>query len=392
MNIPEKALYLSKTGCMFQPNPFLITADYCGPEYFCDRIEETRMLEENILNGRNTALISTRRMGKSGLIAHTFSRELVKTHFKTFSIDLYPTSSLEEMILLLAKEITTPLKSTGEKILKSFLSVVRSLRPGFKADPVTGQFVFDLSLGDIVRPQDSLEEIFDYLERSETPCLVSIDEFQQIAEYPEKNVIELLRTRVQKCKHTWFIFSGSDRRMMEKIFNNPSGPFYLSCSLLYLDPIKYDSYLPFARRHFEQAGKSIEDACFKGIYTLFEGHTWYVQRLLNELYAWTRPGETAKEDMLPEVLTYVVKTYARTFQEQLSNMPDAQKKLLIAVAKDGKSDKITSIDFCRKHAMKSPSTVQSALRVLHEKGVLKKEGGSYSVANRLLEIWVKMEY
>ena len=377
---------------MFQPNPFIITADYIGPEYFCDRVEETRILEDNIRNGRNTALISTRRMGKSGLIAHTFNREFVKTNFKTFSIDLYPTSTLEEMVLLLAKEITTPLKSTGEKILESFLSVARSLRPGFKVDPVTGQFVFNLSLGDIVRPQESLEEIFDYLESSDIPCLVSIDEFQQIADYPENNVIELLRTRVQKCKHTWFIFSGSNRRMMEKIFNNPSEPFYLSCSLLYLEAIKYDSYLPFAKRHFEEAGKTIDDECFKGVYSLFEGHTWYVQRLLNELFAWTRPGERATADILPEVISYVVKTYARSFQEQMSNMPDAQKKLLIAIAKDGKSDKVTSIAFCRKHAMKSPSTVQSALRVLNEKGVLRKEGDSYSIANRLLEIWVKMEY
>jgi len=377
---------------MLQPNPFIITADYCGPEYFCDRIEETRMLEENIRNGRNSALISTRRMGKSGLIAHTFNQEFVKSHFKTFSIDLYPTSSLQEMILLLAKEITTPFKSTGEKIFGSFLSIVRSLGPGFKTDPVTGQFVFDLSLGDIVRPQDSLEEIFDYLENSDTPCLVSIDEFQQIADYPEKNVIELLRTRVQKCKHTWFIFSGSDRRMMEKIFNNPSEPFYLSCSLLYLDAIKYDSYLPFAKRHFEEAGKKIDDDCFKAVYSMFDGHTWYVQRLLNELYAWTSPGETATADMLPDIVSYVVKTYARSFQEQMSNMPDAQKKLLLAVAKDGKSDKVTSMAFCKKHALKSPSTVQSALRVLHDKGVIRKEGDSYSIANRLLAIWIKMEY
>lgn len=385
-------LSLQKRVYMFQPNPFIITADYAGPEYFCDREEETRMLEDNIRNGRNTALISTRRMGKSGLIAHTFNREFVKTHFKTFSIDLYPTSSLQEMILLLTKEITMPLKSTGEKLLESFLSVVKSLRPGFKVDPVTGQFVFDLSLGDIVRPQESLEEIFDYLESSEMPCLVSIDEFQQIAEYPESNVIELLRTRVQKCRHTWFIFSGSDRRMMEKIFNNPSEPFYLSCSLLYLDAIKYDSYLPFARRHFEDAGKHLDDACFEGIYSLFDGHTWYVQRLLNELYAWTRPGETATTGMLPDVVNYVVKTYARTFQEQMSNMPEAQKQLLIAVAKEGKAEQVTSIAFCKKHAMKSPSTVQSALRVLHEKGVLRKEGDAYSVANRLLGIWLKSEY
>ena len=377
---------------MLQPNPFIITADYYGPEYFCDRQAETEALESNIANGRNTVLISSRRMGKSGLIAHVFNRAFVKSNFKTFSIDLYPTSSLAEMILLLAKEITGPLKSKGQSLLESFLGIVKSLRPGFKVDPVTGQFVFDLSLGEIVKPVDSLKEIFQYLEGSEVPCLVSMDEFQQIAEYPDNNVLELLRTYVQKCKHTWFIFAGSDRRMMEKLFNNPSEPFYMSCSPLYLDAIQYENYLAFARHHFEAAGKSLQEESFKQVYELFDGHTWYVQRLMNEMFAWTKPGEVADAQMASDALTFVIKTYARTFQEQMSSYPEAQKQLLIAIAKDGQAQQVTSVAFCKKHSMKSPSTVQSALRVLHDKGIVRKDGNSYSVTNRLLGIWLAKEY
>ena len=377
---------------MLQPNPFIITADYYGPAYFCDRQDETEALESNIANGRNTVLISSRRMGKSGLIAHVFNREFVKSNFKTFSIDLYPTSSLAEMILLLAKEITGPLKSKGQTLLESFLGIVKSLRPGFKVDPVTGQFVFDLSLGEIVKPVDSLKEIFQYLEGSEVPCLVSMDEFQQIAEYPDKNVLELLRAYVQKCKHTWFIFSGSDRRMMEKLFNNPSEPFYMSCSPLYLDAIQYENYLAFARQHFEAAGKSLQEESFKQVYELFDGHTWYVQRMMNEMFAWTKPGEVADAQMAADALTFVIKTYARTFQEQMSSYPEAQKQLLIAIAKDGHAQQVTSVAFCKKHSMKSPSTVQSALRVLHDKGIVRKDGNSYSVTNRLLGIWLAREY
>ena len=377
---------------MLQPNPFIITADYYGPEYFCDRQAETEALESNIANGRNTVLISSRRMGKSGLIAHVFNRAFVKSNFKTFSIDLYPTSSLAELILLLAKEITGPLKSKGQSLLESFLGIVKSLRPGFKVDPVTGQFVFDLSLGEIVKPVDSLKEIFQYLEGSEVPCLVSMDEFQQIAEYPDNNVLELLRTYVQKCKHTWFIFAGSDRRMMEKLFNNPSEPFYMSCSPLYLDAIQYENYLAFARHHFEAAGKSLQEESFKQVYELFDGHTWYVQRLMNEMFAWTKPGEVADAQMASDALTFVIKTYARTFQEQMSSYPEAQKQLLIAIAKDGQAQQVTSVAFCKKHSMKSPSTVQSALRVLHDKGIVGKDGNSYSVTNRLLGIWLAKEY
>jgi hypothetical protein len=377
---------------MLQPNPFIITADYYGPEYFCDRQAETEALESNIANGRNTVLISSRRMGKSGLIAHVFNRAFVKSNFRTFSIDLYPTSSLAELILLLAKEITGPLKSKGQSLLESFLGIVKSLRPGFKVDPVTGQFVFDLSLGEIVKPVDSLKEIFQYLEGSEVPCLVSMDEFQQIAEYPDNNVLELLRTYVQKCKHTWFIFAGSDRRMMEKLFNNPSEPFYMSCSPLYLDAIQYENYLAFARHHFEAAGKSLQEESFKQVYELFDGHTWYVQRLMNEMFAWTKPGEVADAQMASDALTFVIKTYARTFQEQMSSYPEAQKQLLIAIAKDGQAQQVTSVAFCKKHSMKSPSTVQSALRVLHDKGIVRKDGNSYSVTNRLLGIWLAKEY
>ena len=377
---------------MLQPNPFIITADYYGPEYFCDRQAETEALESNIANGRNTVLISSRRMGKSGLIAHVFNRAFVKSNFKTFSIDLYPTSSLAELILLLAKEITGPLKSKGQSLLESFLGIVKSLRPGFKVDPVTGQFVFDLSLGEIVKPVDSLKEIFQYLEGSEVPCLVSMDEFQQIAEYPDNNVLELLRTYVQKCKHTWFIFAGSDRRMMEKLFNNPSEPFYMSCSPLYLDAIQYENYLAFARHHFEAAGKSLQEESFKQVYELFDGHTWYVQRLMNEMFAWTKPGEVADAQMASDALTFVIKTYARTFQEQMSSYSEAQKQLLIAIAKDGQAQQVTSVAFCKKHSMKSPSTVQSALRVLHDKGIVRKDGNSYSVTNRLLGIWLAKEY
>ena len=377
---------------MVQPNPFIITADYQGPEYFCDRVRETETLENNIANGRNTVLVSSRRMGKSGLIAHVFERELVKKNFRSFSIDLYPTSSLAEMILLLAKEITEPLKSREQKFAETFLSVVKSLRPGFKVDPVTGQFVFDLSLGEIVRPAESLAEIFQYLEKSETPCLVAIDEFQKIADYPDKHVIELLRTHVQKCRQTWFIFAGSDRRMMEKLFNNPTEPFYMSCSPLYLDAIEYQSYLDFAQRHFEKADKNLEEACFRQVYDLFEGHTWYVQRLMNELYAWTKAGETADPELLSSVLPYVVKTYARTFQEQMSQMPESHKQLLIAIAKEGRAEQVTSIAFCKKYAMKSPSTVQSALRSLHEDGTVNRIGNAYYVTNRLLSLWLKTAY
>ena len=52
-------------------NPF-VTNGYAGPAYFCDRVEETRILTELLTNGNNIALISPRRLGKTDLIHHCF--------------------------------------------------------------------------------------------------------------------------------------------------------------------------------------------------------------------------------------------------------------------------------------------------------------------------------
>ena len=53
-------------------NPF-VTSGYISPEFFCDREEESERLIQEI-SGNNLALISTRRMGKTGLIQHCFQQ------------------------------------------------------------------------------------------------------------------------------------------------------------------------------------------------------------------------------------------------------------------------------------------------------------------------------
>ena len=59
-------------------NPF-VQGEYAGPDYFCDRTEETEELIANLRNGRNTTLISPRRIGKTGLISNVFYRLASRT-------------------------------------------------------------------------------------------------------------------------------------------------------------------------------------------------------------------------------------------------------------------------------------------------------------------------
>ena len=74
---------------------------------------------------------------------------------------------------------------------------------------------------------------------------VAIDEFQQIGGYEEKNVEALLRTKIQQCKQTMFIFSGSKRHLMSNMFNSSSKPFYQSAISIGLEPIPIHIYVEF---------------------------------------------------------------------------------------------------------------------------------------------------
>ncbi len=68
-------------------NPFVLGKDI-PEELFCDRGEETRTLVKQVDNGRNVAVISHRRLGKSGLIHHLFKQEEIASTYYTFYVDL----------------------------------------------------------------------------------------------------------------------------------------------------------------------------------------------------------------------------------------------------------------------------------------------------------------
>lgn len=60
----------------------------------------------------------------------------------------------------------------------------------------SGNPSWNLEMGDIKSPTITLDEIFYYLEQADKPCLISIDEFQVIAKYPESDVEATLRTHI----------------------------------------------------------------------------------------------------------------------------------------------------------------------------------------------------
>jgi len=372
-------------------NPF-VTSGYVSPKYFCDREKETIEVIRSLTNGNNIAILSPRRMGKTGLIEHCFNKKEIRNDYNTFFIDIYATSNLREFVYKLGRGIFEKLKPRGRKFVENFFAAISTLRPAFKLDPITGTPIFDIGIGEIREAAFTLDEIFKYLESAAMPCIVAIDEFQQIARYPEKNIEALLRTHIQKCKNTSFVFAGSSHHMMQNIFFSSSRPFYQSVGLLLLEAIPQEEYVKFIVRGFQSGGKNIPSPLAGKIYDYLWGHTWYVQNIFNELFSLTDKGETCTQELAEYAIENKINSYIPLFQNTLHLLSERQREVLYAIARDGKATEVTSGKFIAKHGLLSASSVQTSVKQLIDKEIITVNDKVYEVYDRFFGLWLSKNY
>lgn len=372
---------------MDQTNPFVIGSDI-PVEYFCDREVEVELLQKHLANGRNVVLSSPRRLGKSGLIHHLFKQPKIKKNYATFFVDIYATKSIEEFIYEFSKAVQKEL-AQQKKWYERFFEIISSLRFAFKLDSNTGEPSFELKLGEIKTPQKTLDEIFDYLETEKRPCIVAIDEFQQITEYEETSVEALLRTKIQQCNNTRFIFAGSRQHILNEMFYSRNKPFYQSAISMNLEAIPVDVYCNFAQKMFALKNKNIETETIREVYSLFYGTTWFVQMLMNELFALTPEKGTCPQDFLNIALQNIILTQEPQYKDMFAMFSPKQKILLLAIAQEGVAREVTSGAFVAKYGLASPSSVQASLRGLKNKLVLTEENGTYRLSDYFFAYWLK---
>ena len=372
----------------YMNNPF-VTNGYAGEHYFCDRVEETQRLIDLLTNGNNVALISPRRLGKTDLIRHSFGQPEIKKDYYTFLIDIYATSSVQDLVKVLGRSIIDALKPFGKKVMQYFIDVVSSLRSDMTFD-VFGQPSLGVSMGSIDNPETSLEEIFRFLENADHPCVVAIDEFQQIASYSGKiNVEALLRTHIQRCRNANFIFAGSQRHLMDNMFTSPSRPFYQSVTIMNLQPLALDVYREFAVGLFAEEGKTLQPEVVDKVYQDFNGVTAYMQRLMNVMFMRTPQGEICTPDMIDDAIDYTLMMAGDTYEALLRQMPEKQRNVFIAIVAEGEVENVTSGAFARKYRLPSASSVNSAVKGLLAKDFITHGKNGYQAYDKLFALWLK---
>ena len=343
-------------------NPF--TTHY-HPDFFCDRENEMTQLKDNLKNGLNTLIHSPRRLGKSALIKHLFHQLEQEKEFETLFIDLFASAKTEDLLRSLAEAILK--KYHSKNILQGIKTLLKGITP-------TITFAHDgtpsISLGLMEGQQETtLSHLFDFLEKRKKKVVVAFDEFQEVATYPEK-AEALLRTYSQKLSNVRFIYSGSTNHLLQNMFYSASRPFYHSSEVLVLEKISNGAYYSFIESNFTRSKKEIEPEAIEYILDFTDCYTYYTQVICNQAYYKTDQKLTA------ESAVTLVKSYLDNRKIDYLNLykllSENQKKVAIAVAKQGIVTKPTSIEFLMKFNLPSASSTLQAVNTLHEKEILFK--------------------
>ncbi len=370
-------------------NPFVLNS-YSGPEFFCDREEETEMLLKNIENRSNTAIFSQRRMGKTALVKHVFHFLEKKKGIIPVYLDIYPTSNLKEFSDALSTAIYNvfPIHAT---IGRKFWEHLKLLRPVVTVNTLSGAPELSLDISSPEQIEKTIPQLFSFLAQQNSHVVIAIDEFQQILSYPEKRVEALLRTTIQGLNNVSFLFLGSDRTLMSEIFNSAKRPFYASSKYLILDQISAASYQLFIEKAFVRSGVVVDDGAIKKILDSTQRHTFYTQLLCHEIFS--DNISHLKEETVIGTLYKIIKQYEPVFFQYRSLLTHSQWKVLKAVAAEEKVVKPYSQDFIKKYDLNSSSNVKRSLDALTEKSIvyhnMSIKEPFYEVEDKFLMRWLQ---
>ena len=127
-------------------------------------------------------------------------------------------------------------------------------------------------------------------------------------------------------------------------------------------------------------------------YDMFEGHTFYVHNVLHNAFAYLDPMKVIDESDIDKALSDILEEKGRTFASIMNQLNYQQKETLIAIAKEGKASGVTSAQFVKKHALKSPSSVQYAISTLLDRQLLTYQNEvrtkTYSLSDRFMQMWI----
>lgn len=357
---------------------------------FCNRKKELADLASAVENAEKLFVYSERRLGKTSLV-HTALRQLPKGRYTSAYVDLWPSDGELSFVAATARAITESMSSTAGQLLDVAKQLFSRLTPSVTADAegkpkVT--FGFNMS----GQPGPEMEEVLaapaKIAERGKRKVVIFFDEVQQVLEYESDMVERRLRSIIQKQRDVSYIFLGSRKHLIQKMFLDRSRPLYRAAGHYPLGPIGTAHWIPFIARKFREGEKVIADDAIQQVCNLTEGHPFYTQHLCHALWELCQPGESVTQSLIETATQVLLDRESYAYTALWEYLALNQKRLLKGLASEPAGVKPFAGAFVRRHSLGSASNSQRAVEGLLNRDLIDRDNGSFLISDRFFRIWI----
>ena len=222
------------------------------------------------------------------------------------------------------------------------------------------------------------------MEKKSQKAILFIDEIQEISEIASGAGIEgAIRHIAEKTEYLSFVFSGSNRHLLSKMFFDKSKPLYKLCDRIILGRISIEDYkFHINQLANEKWGEVLSDETLNEIFSLTELHPYRINNLCNRL--WTlNDNHTPDKNEVSECWSELAKEEKSEILMELSSLSLGQKKVLTSIA-SGQNSGLTGKKSLKSLDLTSSSVIE-AISVLEQKDYLEKaDNNNYRIIDPLL--------
>jgi hypothetical protein len=367
-------------------NPFAFS-NYVIGNSFCNRSKELSELLKYIQGSQNVLLYSHRKYGKSSLIQQIF-RNIKDNNLNigTMLVELYGTTSEKDFITRAFLGLNQ-LESNFERLLKSVGNTLKNIKLNLSIDSATGGTSVSPSF-EAIDEKIILEELMNILSKysQKRKLVIAFDEFQEVAKYTEPGFEKRLRSFIQQHSKVCYIFSGSQKHLINEMFNANSRAFYKSADSFPLPKIETRHYIPWVQGLFRRKNIRLSAEFVEEVVARFENHPMYIQNFLFHLW-----GEPVKRGFTVEVIDKLENEIIEKRSSEHIILWDTlsinQKKTLKLILLNNGIN-LFNADALKSVNLKTGSLVTKALSALMKKEVIVKNG-NYMVQDIVLKKWLQ---
>lgn len=372
-------------------NPFVF-GTVVSDENFAGRENEINELTRDLAGKTSLIIFSPRRYGKTSLMFKVMD-ELRKQDIVCVYVDLYPAVTKEKFANILASSIAQAKSGKLDDIVQIIKELIPPIKLTVRPEEVDVGIELELSKGkeDI---DANLTKLYDLPERvakkMKKKLVVVFDEFQEITKLDGQEIETNIRSKLQQHKNVSYVFMGSQRHLLNQMFNDKNRPLYRAGKPFNLSRLSEDEFSQFIKERFKADGINASKEVISQILALTQCHPYYTQQLCHEIWnqCISQEKKNVEESDIEQAKEQVLKNQNYAYTSMWDSTKGKQRALLHAMAISDEKN-IFSTDFREKYRLGASSTVARAVEYLEKKGLIEKDSSNNVISDAFFQEWIK---